>query len=164
MTISIETELGRKTMDYEFVSNSVEETIEIGRQIGTQLKGGEVFGFTGPLGSGKTYLIKGIAAGAGAGDNAETVSSPTFVLVNEYAGRLDIYHMDAYRMNNLSEFEMIGFDDFCYAESVVLIEWADKVREALKAISYVRIELAHDGQKRRIIRIFNMPEYIVLSM
>jgi len=150
-------------MDYEFVSNSVEETIAIGRRIGEQLRGGEVFAFIGTLGSGKTYFIKGIAAGAGAKSDPATVSSPTFVLVNEYGGRLDIYHIDAYRINNASDFEMIGFDDFCYGESAVLIEWADKVMEALKGINYIRIELAHSGEERRIIRIFNMPEYIVLS-
>ena len=149
-------------MDYEFVSSSVEETVEIGRRIGAKLKGGEVFAIIGPLGSGKTYLIKGIASGAG-GNNPAAVSSPTFVLVNEYSGRLDIFHIDAYRINSLSEFEMIGFDDFCYRESVVLIEWADKVREALNGINYVRIELAHNGPSRRIIRIWSMPEYIILS-
>ena len=150
-------------MDYELVSSSVEETVEFGRQIGTKLKGGEVFAVIGPLGSGKTYLIKGIASGAVAGNNPAVVSSPTFVIVNEYSGRLDIYHIDAYRINSLSEFEMIGFDDFCYRESVVLIEWADKVREALRGINYVRIELAHDGLARRIIRIGNLPDYIILS-
>jgi tRNA threonylcarbamoyladenosine biosynthesis protein TsaE len=149
-------------MDYELVSSSVEETIEIGRQIGAKLKGGEVFAIIGPLGSGKTYLIKGIASGAG-GKNPAAVSSPTFVIVNEYSGRLDIYHIDAYRINSLPEFEMIGFDDFCYRESVVLIEWADKVRDALNGINYVRIELTHNGPARRIICISSLPDYIILS-
>jgi len=81
-------------MHFDAVSNSVDETIEIGRKIGAQLKGGEIIGVSGPLGSGKTHLIKGIAAGAGATD-AQNVTSPTFVIVNEYAGRLDIFHIDA---------------------------------------------------------------------
>ena len=148
-------------MEFEIVSNSAKQTIEIGERIGSQLKGGEVIGFCGSLGSGKTHLIKGIAAGAGAQDS-KVVNSPTFVIVNEYAGRFDIYHVDAYRLNSVEEFEMLGFDDFCYRGSVVLIEWADKVESALKNIDHIRIELAVDGETVRNIHIKNMPEYITL--
>ncbi len=146
-------------MGFDKISNSPEETIELGRRIGSQLKGGEVIGICGPLGSGKTHLIKGIAAGAGAED-CRNVNSPTFVIVNEYAGRLDIYHIDAYRLNSVSEFEMLGFDDFCYPRSVVLIEWADKIEAALQAIDYIRIELEHAGESTRKIHIENTPLYI----
>lgn len=139
-------------MDISIISNSPDETIEFGRKLGSQLKGGEVVAICGPLGSGKTHLIKGIAAGAGAKDLRD-VNSPTFVIVNEYAGRFDIYHIDAYRLNSISEFEMLGFDDFCYPESVVLIEWADKVESALRTIDCIRIELEHAGETRRKIHI-----------
>ena len=144
------------------ISNSVEETIEFGRKIGSQLKGGEIIAVCGVLGSGKTHLIKGIAAGAGADESGREVSSPTFVIVKEYAGRYDIYHVDAYRLNSVSEFEMIGFDDFCEPQSVVLIEWADKIESALQAINYIRIELFHAGETKRKIHIENIPEYISL--
>jgi len=140
------------SIDFNATSNSPDETIEFGRRLGSQLKGGEVIAVCGPLGSGKTHLIKGIAAGAGAKDS-RVVNSPTFVIVNEYAGRLDIYHIDAYRLNSVSEFEMLGFDDFCYPESVVLIEWADKVESALRAIDYIRIELEHAGETKRKIHV-----------
>ncbi len=146
-------------IDINTISNSPEETIEFGRKLGSQLKGGEIIGICGQLGSGKTHLIKGIAAGAGAKDCRE-VNSPTFVIVNEYAGRLDIYHIDAYRMNSVSEFDMLVFDDFCYYRSVVLIEWADKIEAALQAIDYIRIELEHAGESRRKIHIENTPLYI----
>ena len=146
-------------MDYNITSNSPQETIELGRNLGSQLKGGEVVAVCGPLGSGKTHLIKGIAAGAGATDN-KLVNSPTFVIVNEYAGRLDIYHIDAYRLNSVSEFEMLGFDDFCYPHSVVLIEWADKVETILRNLDYIRIELEHAGEIKREIHVKNTPEYI----
>jgi tRNA threonylcarbamoyladenosine biosynthesis protein TsaE len=148
-------------MALDFTSKSPGQTIELGGRIGQQLKGGEIIAVCGPLGSGKTHLIKGIAAGAGAKDR-KRVTSPTFVIVNEYAGRLDIYHVDAYRLNSIAEFEMIGFDDFCYPQSVVLIEWADKVEPALGDINYVRIEIAHAGQTRRTIRIENTPDYMTL--
>jgi len=137
---------------YRAISNSPEETIELGRRLGSQLKGGEVIAVCGPLGSGKTHLIKGIAVGAGAKDR-RNVNSPTFVIVNEYAGRLDIYHIDAYRLNSVSEFEMLGFDDFCYPRSVVLIEWADKIESALQAIDYIRIELEHAGETKRKLHV-----------
>ncbi len=140
------------SIDFNTTSNSPDETIEFGQRLGSQLRGGEVIAVCGSLGSGKTHLIKGIAAGAGAKDH-RNVNSPTFVIVNEYSGRLDIYHIDAYRLNSVSEFEMLGFDDFCYPESVVLIEWADKIEPALQAIDYIRIELEHAGETKRKIHV-----------
>ena len=146
-------------MDIKKISKSPEQTIEFGRTLGSQLRGGEVVAICGPLGSGKTHLIKGIASGAGAEDS-RNVKSPTFVIVNEYSGRLDIYHVDAYRLNSVSEFEMLGFDDFCYPQSVVLIEWADKVELALQNIDCIWIELEHAGPESRNIHIKNCPDYI----
>jgi tRNA threonylcarbamoyladenosine biosynthesis protein TsaE len=146
-------------MDFNIISNSPDQTIELGRRLGSQLKGDEVIAVCGSLGSGKTHLIKGIAAGAGAKDH-RNVNSPTFVIVNEYVGRLDIYHIDAYRLNSVSEFEMLGFDDFCYPRSVVLIEWADKIESALQAINYIRIELEHASETQRKIHVKNTPAYI----
>ena len=143
----------------EIVTKSVGETIEFGRRIGEQLKGGEVVALVGPLGSGKTHLIKGIAAGAGAEDEA-TVNSPTFVIVNEYAGRLEIYHIDAYRLDSTEQFNALGFDDYCHRASVVLIEWADKVEDAISGVSPIRIELSHFGAEERNICISNLPGYV----
>ena len=148
--------------NFNITSNSPEETIELGRRIGSQLKGGEVIAVCGPLGSGKTHLIKGIAAGAGAQD-CKDITSPTFVIVNEYSGRLDIYHIDAYRLKSVAEFEMLGFDDFCYPQSVVLVEWADKVESALQAVDYTRTELSHADRTKRKIRISNAPEYMTFQ-
>jgi len=153
-------------MDFKITSNSAEETIEFGRRIGEQLNGGEVVAVCGVLSSGKTHLIKGIALGAGAGDSRQ-VTSPTFVIVKEYSGvganELDIYHIDAYRLNSIAEFEMLGFDDFCYSKSVVVIEWADKIESALQTIDYVWIELFHVGETKRCIHIQNAPEYIKIA-
>jgi tRNA threonylcarbamoyladenosine biosynthesis protein TsaE len=145
--------------DFNIISNSPEETIDLGRRLGSQLKGGEVIGVCGLLGSGKTHLIKGIAAGAGAKDSKQ-VNSPTFVIVNEYSGRLDIYHIDAYRLSSIAEFEMLGFDEYCRPQSVVLIEWADKIESALQAVNYIRIELFHAGETKRKIHVENTPPYI----
>lgn len=146
-------------MDFKIISNSPDETTEFGREIGLKLRGGEIIGVCGELGSGKTHLIKGIAAGAGAKDSRQ-VTSPTFVIVNEYTGRLDIYHIDAYRLDSTDEFEMIGFDDYCGGESVVAIEWADKIERALEGTDYIKIELFHTGQNKRKIKIQHAPGYL----
>ena len=83
-------------------------------------------------------------------------------IVNQYAGRFDLYHLDAYRLDSIADFEMLGFDDFCYPESVVLIEWADKIEAALRGMDYIRVDLAHAGERTRTIRLQNLPEYVHL--
>ena len=140
-------------MDIEVVTNSPEETIELGKKIGSQLKGGEVISLVGNLGAGKTHLIKGIASSVQEDEGCQDdVSSPTFVLVNEYlGGRLDLYHIDAYRLDSPRDFELLGFDDLCYEDSVVLIEWADKVEQSLKGVELLRLELHHESQNQRRI-------------
>ena len=148
--------------DITLISDSTDQTVEFGKRIGSLLKGGEIFCLSGPLGSGKTHLVKGIVAGAGASD-PRRVNSPTFVIVNEYHGprsRLDIYHIDAYRLDSIAEFEMLGFDDLCYPNSVVLIEWADKVRPALKNIDSIGVELSHISQNQRRINMKNIPSHL----
>ena len=147
-------------MAIDVTTNSANETVKFGQKFGSQLKGGEVVALYGNLGSGKTHLIKGIVAGLGAEDAANEVTSPTFVLVNEYSGRLEVYHLDAYRLDSIAQFEQIGFDDYCHPGSVVLIEWADKVEQALAGINYIKIELFHLGPTARKIRITNAPDYI----
>jgi tRNA threonylcarbamoyladenosine biosynthesis protein TsaE len=136
----------------QIVSNSVEKTFETGKKIGSLLEPGKVVCLSGPLGSGKTTLIKGIAAGAGAA-KPELVNSPTYVIVNEYQGRFNIFHIDAYRINTIAEFEALGFEEFIGPDSAVLIEWADKVAQALEGFDCIHIEMQHNGPESRIIRL-----------
>jgi len=140
----------------ELLSRSVEETMALGERIGRCLKGGEVFAISGPLGSGKTHLIKGIVVGCGCKD-LDQVSSPTFVLVNEYPGRFQIYHIDAYRLNSIREFEMLGFEELLHPGAVVLIEWADKVAASLERIDCIQVHLEHVGPTQRHLRIEGIP-------
>jgi tRNA threonylcarbamoyladenosine biosynthesis protein TsaE len=156
----------RQNSNLQITSHSPDETMQIGGKIAAALKGGEVIALIGPLGSGKTHLVKGIAAGLGAADS-KLVTSPTFVLVNEYTGtkiRLDTYHVDAYRLESVGEFEMLGFDDLCRPDSVVLIEWADKVKSALQNIDTIGVELSHIDKNKRRIRLKNAPDYIIESL
>lgn len=149
-------------MEFKTVTTSANETIELGRKFGQQLKGGEIICLIGTLGSGKTHLVKGIVDGAGAEKGGTNVNSPTFVLVNEYQGRFDIYHIDAYRLESIEEFEQIGFDDFCYRNSVVLIEWADKIMPALNQPNCVVVELEHKDHKKRSLYFKNISPDISL--
>ena len=111
-------------------TDSPEQTLALGRRIGTLLAGGEVIALIGPLGAGKTQLVKGIAAGNGQTDPTQ-VTSPSFVLVKEYPGRRYLYHVDAYRLKGGHDLDALGLDEMISPESAVVIEWADRVEDAL---------------------------------
>jgi tRNA threonylcarbamoyladenosine biosynthesis protein TsaE len=99
--------------------------------------------------------------------DSDQVSSPTFVLVNEYFGReglIHIYHIDAYRMESVAEFQSLGFDEYCRPDSVVLVEWADKVSDAVDAFDPIRIEMSHVSETQRKIAVSNVPEGILQAL
>jgi tRNA threonylcarbamoyladenosine biosynthesis protein TsaE len=108
----------------KLVTRSAEETEQAGARLATNLEPGDIVAVTGDLGAGKTCLIGGIVRGLG---GSRPASSPTFVLVNEYRGRLPIFHLDAYRTESLTEVLDLGFDEYLSAGGVMLIEWADKL-------------------------------------
>lgn len=135
----------------EISSDSPEETIDIGRLIGGVLAPGDVVGLVGPLGAGKTQLTKGIAMGLGLGDS-RLVNSPTFVLVNEYTTRVPIHHIDAYRLAGATELVALGFEEMTQASGVVIVEWADRVIDAIGSESLM-IEFVPCGETRRMIRL-----------
>ena len=114
----------------EIVTRGPEETIRLGKSLGELLRPGDVVALIGDLGAGKTTLAKGIAAGAGVEDESE-VTSPTFVLVNEYQGRFPVYHADLYRLQEAPEVEDLGWEEFIFGEGISLLEWAEKIPEIL---------------------------------
>ncbi len=111
----------------KYFLQTLEETARFGRALGRQLKPGDVIALIGDLGAGKTTLTQAIAQGMGITDD---VTSPTFTLVQEYGGRVPLFHFDVYRieMMNLDE---IGFEEYFERGGVVLIEWADRVLPVL---------------------------------
>ncbi len=111
--------------------SSPQETVALGRAIGESLLSGVVIGLIGELGAGKTHLVKGMAAGNAIDGCPVRVTSPTFALVHEYTGRITLYHLDAYRLRSYAELVGLGFDELCESGGAVVLEWADRVAEAL---------------------------------
>jgi tRNA threonylcarbamoyladenosine biosynthesis protein TsaE len=112
----------------EFIVTTVEETNKIGELVGALLNSGDIICLIGDLGTGKTHLTKGIAKGL---DIKDHVTSPTFTIVNEYTGRLKLYHFDVYRVNDPDEIAAIGFDEYIFSDGVSIIEWANYIEELI---------------------------------
>lgn len=137
-------------MDYEFVTHSPGETEALAARLAERLQGGEILAFTGGMGMGKTAFTRGLVRGLGGG---ETVSSPTFALVNEYTGRLTVEHFDMYRVENWDELYSTGFFDYLDTGCVLVIEWSENIEGALPETAvHIRIRPG-DGENQRIIAI-----------
>jgi tRNA threonylcarbamoyladenosine biosynthesis protein TsaE len=116
--------------DFTVVTGSDQETVELGSTLGACLGKGDVVALSGELGSGKTWLTKGIARGLGIGPNT-IITSPSFALVNEYPGETTLFHIDVYRLESLSELLGAGIDEYLYSGGVAVLEWADRWPEIL---------------------------------
>jgi tRNA threonylcarbamoyladenosine biosynthesis protein TsaE len=125
----------------------LEATEALGRALGQRLCAGMVVALVGPLGAGKTQLVRAIAEGLGLRDS-RIVSSPTFVLLQEYPARVPVYHFDAYRLPGLSAFLDLGAMELFEGEGVCLVEWADRVADCLPA-DHLRISLSITGEDSR---------------
>jgi tRNA threonylcarbamoyladenosine biosynthesis protein TsaE len=123
-----------------------EATRAFGERLGRRLAPGDVVCLAGELGAGKTTLAQGIAAGLGV---AEPVSSPTFALVQEYAGQAPVYHLDLYRLGSLDELIDLGFPELWHAGGVILIEWPERIAPALPP-DRLEIHLATVSAGRRL--------------
>lgn len=130
-----------------FETNSLEETIELGRTLARRFGPGDCVALIGPLGAGKTVLVRGIALGLGLGDE-RLVSSPTFVLVQEYPGEVPVYHVDLYRLTSPeAELGELGLDEML-CDGVVLMEWADRAPHALPRKRW-EIQISPTGPESR---------------
>jgi tRNA threonylcarbamoyladenosine biosynthesis protein TsaE len=118
----------KEKMMKEFKTFSQDETIEVGKALGRLLNKGDIVCIIGDLGTGKTVLTNGIAQSLGI---KEHITSPTFTIVNEYNEKVPLYHFDVYRIADSEEMFEIGFEEYLYGEGIVVIEWADIIKDIL---------------------------------
>ncbi len=136
----------------EKTTSSPEETRALGRRLSAILASGDVVCLYGDLGTGKTCLVQGLAEGLGAEDQAV---SPSFTLINEYPGRLPLYHFDCYRLKGPEELDQIGYDEYLGREGVVVIEWAERIAERLPDERLeVRLERVSDNERRITLAMY----------
>jgi len=125
----------------------LEGTLAFGRRLAALLFPGSVVALIGPLGAGKTHLVRAVAEGLGIADS-RVVNSPTFVLIQEYTARLPVYHFDAYRLRTPAEFSDLGAHEYFEGNGVCLVEWADRVEVCLPP-KHLRITIAVTGETSR---------------
>ncbi len=137
----------------DFISHSASQTSRIGQRLGEYLQPGDVLLLIGDLGVGKTQLIKGIVQGL---DSPDLVTSPSFVLVNEYRagvehGRMRVYHIDLYRIESPAELTTFGLEEFCDERNICMIEWAERAVEWLPQ-ERLAIYLQYLDETKRVLR------------
>jgi tRNA threonylcarbamoyladenosine biosynthesis protein TsaE len=130
---------------YEIITRSSEETMEFAAKLAEKLQKKDVITLEGDLGAGKTTFTKGLAKGLGIQRN---VNSPTFTIIKEYQGRLPLYHMDVYRLEDT--FEDLGFDEYFEGNGVTVVEWAHLIKEQLPP-ELLNIRIYHHGESERKI-------------
>jgi tRNA threonylcarbamoyladenosine biosynthesis protein TsaE len=137
-----------KSKVHDIISHSPEETLRLGAFLGKYLTNGSVIALSGELGSGKTCLTQGIARGLQVPEDLY-VTSPGYTLINEYPGRLRLFHADLYRIGNVVELDEIGLDEIMGCDGITVIEWAEKMIELLpKERLFISISIV-DHQTRR---------------
>jgi tRNA threonylcarbamoyladenosine biosynthesis protein TsaE len=130
----------------EIITKSAEETVELGKKIGAFLLPNDVVALIGPLGAGKTTLIQGIAEGL---EVKDYVTSPTFIIINEYQGRLPFYHIDLYRLDEVKDIEELGIEEYFNRGGVCVIEWAEKLKELEpKACHEIEMEIVSETERK----------------
>ncbi len=138
-----------RQVQQELITRRPEETRQLGVSIGKLAAAGDVYLLSGVLGTGKTCLTQGIAWGLGI---KEYALSPSFVLVRELYGRLPLYHVDLYRLDNIEEIVELGLDEYLYGNGVCAIEWAEKGLSALPA-EHLLIEISYLSDTERRFRL-----------
>lgn len=132
------------TREHNIISRSPEETLHFGALLGRHVTKGSVIALSGELGTGKTCIAQGIAKGLRVPEHLY-VTSPTYVLVNEYAGSLRLFHLDLYRIDNVAQLDDIGIDEMLNSDDVIVIEWAEKIGDVLpKERLFVSISIIDD--------------------
>lgn len=136
-------------MEINIVLKTPEDTYSAGEKLGTLLKDGDIVCLRGDLGAGKTLLTKGLAKAFGI---EEDITSPTFVIVNEYYGEKNLYHFDVYRIEKESEIINVGFDDYLMRDGVVVIEWPEKIESHIPN-ERIEININYSADNGRIMTV-----------
>jgi len=132
------------------VTKSHKGTVLLGERIGKSLKPDNVVALSGELGAGKTTLIQGIAKGLGV---KNWVTSPTFTIINEFEGKLNLYHIDLYRINNIEEAEDLAIEEYFKKGGITVIEWADKIRPILpEGAVEINIKIVSENERNFSIK------------
>ena len=141
-------------MQYEYITNSAQETEALGEKVGRSLMPGAVLAYTGDLGAGKTAFTRGLARGL---EIPERITSPTFTIVNEYeGGRLPLFHFDMYRLGSSDELFDIGWEDYLARDGVCAVEWSENVEDILDT-GTIRVDIRRgESDDQRLITISNM--------
>jgi len=132
---------------WSVISHSQRQTKSCGKKLAPLLEGGDIIGLRGELGAGKTCLVRGVAEGLGVGEKA-WIRSPTFTLINEYHGRLPVYHIDLYRVSGQAEQEGLNLSEYLYGDGVCLVEWFEYL-PADETEEFLEVNLTHAGANRR---------------
>ncbi len=138
---------------------SLEATLELGEKIGSSARPGDIITLTGGLGTGKTTLTQFIGRGLAVPPTLY-ITSPTFTLLQEYPGRLPLYHLDLYRLSTMEEFEDLGFEEYLYGQGLAVIEWPDRLGELMPA-DRLDIVLTMESETRRLAELTCHGEYIL---
>lgn len=136
-----------KKVTFQWCSLNQEETIKLGQKLGEVLEPGSIIALIGDLGTGKTTFAKGVMQGLGGSDDDE-VTSPSFILVNQYQGRLPVYHLDLYRLQEERELADLGWEEFAFSPGITLIEWAEKIIPFLPP-EFIEVNFQWVDQKSR---------------
>jgi tRNA threonylcarbamoyladenosine biosynthesis protein TsaE len=137
--------------EWVFRSTSEAQSLEVGRQIGERLHGGDVVALWGELGAGKTLFARGIARGLGVAPGTR-ITSPTFTIINEYDGRLHLYHLDLYRIGCPDDLETVSWREALFGSGVAVVEWPERLGKALPE-ERLDVHLEIVGEEARAIRI-----------
>jgi len=148
MRLNIQESILKNKNGVVFNTKSPEETMRLGRKIGKLLKQGDVIALIGNLGAGKTVISKGLCSGLGVKE--DYITSPTYTIINQYDGKIPVYHIDLYRLKNLDELYNLGWDEYIYGNGACIIEWADKAAEMLPE-EYLMVNLEVTGTNKRQI-------------
>lgn len=136
------------------ISNQ-KELEKIAEKLGKLVTSGDIICMSGDLGAGKTTFTQSFAKGLSIEDY---ITSPTFTLINEYNGRIPLYHFDVYRINNIMDMEDLGYEEYFYGAGVCVIEWANLIEEVLPS-NYLWIEIKVTGQQSREICFTSTNDY-----